>query len=98
MLFFLAGEFQVPLGSMFMATVVPGGLLIVLYAFWYMATAPGGAATVDSPGPETAAGWAWLMLRGLAMPIGLIAIVLGSIIMGWATPSQSGAIGAAGVE
>jgi TRAP-type mannitol/chloroaromatic compound transport system permease large subunit len=30
------------------------------------------------------------------MPVGLIGLVLGSIIMGWATPSQSGAIGAAG--
>ena len=39
MLFFLAGEFQVPIGSMFMATVVPGGILLLAYMLWYMATA-----------------------------------------------------------
>ena len=96
MLFFLAGEFQVPIGSMFMATVVPGALLIVLYALWYTITAPRGAANVETSGPGTGAGWLWLLVRGLVLPIGLIALVLGSIIMGWATPSQSGAIGAAG--
>jgi len=98
MLFFLAFQFQVPLGSMFMATVVPGALLLVLYSAWYMAT----ARTVEvQPGdipdaPATIAGWAWLVLRGLVMPVGLIALVLGSIMLGWATPSQSGAVGAAG--
>ncbi len=96
MLFFLAYQFQVPFGSMFMATVVPGGLLILLYAGWYMITAPRGAGTVDQPGPGTLAGWALLLIRGLVLPVALIALVLGSIIMGWATPSQSGAVGAAG--
>ena len=96
MLFFLASQFQVPFGSMFMSTVIPGGLLLVLYALWYMTTAGRRVSPVDEPGPDTAAGWIWLMIRGLVLPIGLIALVLGSIIMGWATPSQSGAIGAAG--
>lgn len=96
MLFFLASQFQVPFGSMFMATVVPGALLIVLYAAWYMMAAPRGVGVVDQPGPDTLAGWIWLLIRGLVLPVGLIALVLGSIIMGWATPSQSGAIGAAG--
>jgi tripartite ATP-independent transporter DctM subunit len=96
MLFFLAGEFQVPLGSMFMATVMPGALLLALYALWYMISA---RPSADAPGPEapaTALGWAGLLLRGLAAPASLIALVLGSIILGWATPSQSGALGAAG--
>jgi len=96
MLFFLAYQFQVPFGSMFMATVVPGGILIALYAVWYMLAAPREATGVDEPGPETFTGWFWLLIRGLVLPVGLIALVLGSIIMGWATPSQSGAIGAAG--
>ena len=46
MLFFLAYQFQVPFGSMFMATVVPGGLLILLYAAWYMLAAPRGFGVV----------------------------------------------------
>ena len=96
MLFFLASQFQVPFGSMFMATVVPGAILIGLYALWYMVTAPREAGSVDEPGPATLAGWTWLLVRGLVLPIALITLVLGSIIMGWATPSQSGAVGAAG--
>lgn len=96
MLFFLAYQFKVPLGSMFMSTVVPGGMLIIFYAIWYMITArPELDGDIDQ-GPTTAGGWAWLILRGLVMPVGLIMLVLGSIMAGWATPSQSGAIGAAG--
>lgn len=96
MLFFLAYQFQVPFGSMFMATVVPGGILIVFYAVWYMMTAPGDASEPVGAAPETTSEWLWLFTRGLVLPIALIALVLGSIILGWATPSQSGAIGAAG--
>ncbi len=96
MLFFLAYQFQVPFGSMFMATVVPKGILIVFYAVWYMMTAPGDASEPVGAAPETTSEWLWLFTRGLVLPIALIALVLGSIILGWATPSQSGAIGAAG--
>ena len=98
MLFFLAGEFGVPLGSMFMATVIPGGLLILCYAAYFMITGAARGAVETMPGdmPETPSAWAWLVVRGLVMPAALIFLVLGSIMMGWATPSQSGAIGAAG--
>ena len=95
MLFFLAGEFQVPIGSMFMATVIPGGMLLTAYIAWYMLT--GRAEETEVPlGPDTSTGWILLIVRGLVLPTALIALVLGSIIKGWATPSQSGAIGAAG--
>lgn len=99
MLFFLANQFQVPLGSMFMATVVPGGLLILSYAAWFMiqerrqgVVRP--RVTHDDPSGVTA--WLILLLKGLVLPVGLVALVLGSIIAGWATPAQSGAVGAAG--
>ncbi len=98
MLFFLAGEFKVPLGSMFMSTVLPGALLIILYAVYFMwcgtrhTTVPADLASA----PTTFLQWLLLIIRGLLLPIGLIALVLGTIIAGWATPSQSGAIGAAG--
>ncbi|MEO0683037.1 MAG: TRAP transporter large permease subunit [Pseudomonadota bacterium] len=96
MLFFLAGEFQVPLGSMFMATVMPGALLLTLYALWYMASARPDPAAPLAEAPRGALAWAGLLLRGLLAPAALVALVLGSIILGWATPSQSGALGAAG--
>ncbi|MGB7301691.1 MAG: TRAP transporter large permease subunit [Burkholderiaceae bacterium] len=101
MLFFLAGKFQVPMGSMFMATIVPGGILIVLYLLYYLVTswlrppsAPLNEAANLLPGNRWS--WALLILRGLVAPLALICLVLGSIIAGWVTPSQSGAIGAAG--
>ena len=95
MLFFLAGEFQVPIGSMFMATVVPGGLLLLAYMAWYIGT--GRISDIEPPPkPPSTLAWILLLIRGLVLPTALIALVLGSIIKGWATPSQSGAIGAAG--
>jgi len=99
MLFFLAGQFQVPIGSMFMATVVPGGILMVLYILYYVSTgwlSPPAQKANDIDTPQSGFAWALLLVRGLIMPAGLIGLVLGSIIAGWATPSQSGAIGAAG--
>lgn len=99
MLFFLAGEFKVPLGSMFMSTVLPGGLLILLYALYFMWRGSR-LKTITHPhaddSPQGLFQWLLLLIRGLVLPIGLIALVLGTIIAGWATPSQSGAIGAAG--
>ncbi|OED43914.1 C4-dicarboxylate ABC transporter [Chromatiales bacterium (ex Bugula neritina AB1)] len=100
MLFFLAGEFKVPLGSMFMATVVPGGLLICLYAVFFMWRGWQQQQSISHPSaestPQSLLQWLLLLNRGLVLPVGLIALVLGTIIAGWATPSQSGAIGAAG--
>ena len=99
MLFFLAGEFKIPLGSMFMATVVPGGILFAAYVLYYLVSSwikPANEEAEAIDYPESWRGWLILLVRGLLMPVGLITLVLGSIIMGWATPSQSGAIGAAG--
>ena len=107
MLFFLSGQFKVPVGSMMMATVVPGALLIVLYLLYYLIRGwyrppvqkAKQAKQTDADAddyPTSTRGWVLLFVRGLLMPLALIMAVLGSIIMGLATPSQSGAIGAAG--
>lgn len=99
MLFFLAGKFQVPMGSMFMATLVPGGLLIGLYLAYYAFLGwfrPPAKVSIVSEMPRGLFAWALLVIRGLVAPLALISLVLGSIIAGWVTPSQSGAIGAAG--
>ena len=79
-----------------MSTVVPGGVLIVAYALWYMATTRGVRPAGRGNWPDGAGAKALLILRGLILPLALVALVLGSIIMGWATPSQSGAVGALG--
>lgn len=99
MLFFMASEFRVPLGSMFMSTVIPGAILITAYILFYLFRGIIRPAPVGGEPLVLPKGWlAWLILftRGLIMPFGLIALVLSAIIFGWATPSQSGAVGAAG--
>ncbi|MDP6345648.1 MAG: TRAP transporter large permease subunit, partial [Alphaproteobacteria bacterium] len=99
MLFFLAGKLRVSIGHMFLAALVPAMILIGCYLAYYI-----GAAVLDKAHrradhdlPEmSAVQWLGFYVRGLVMPSGLIFLVLGSIIFGWATPSQSGAVGAAG--
>jgi len=99
MLFFLAGQFNVSIGHMFLATLLPGAILVGLYLVYYVGTGlidpPRGAAE-DEAGPQTVGQWAGFLTRGLVLPVGLVSLVLGSIIFAWATPPQSGAVGAAG--
>ena len=103
MLFFLAGQLRVPIGHMFLAAMWPAAILIALYLVYYIV-----AAWLSPPIPVNKGAeqdwsrgwtpWQWLgfYVRGLVLPAGLIFLVLGSIIFGWATPPQSGAVGAAG--
>lgn len=98
MLFFLAGQFQVTIGSMFLSTVLPGAILVSGYILFYSTSSwrnpPDGSSPEERP--ASARDWVALLLRGLVMPVALVALVLGSIIFGWATPRQSAALGAAG--
>ncbi|NQV22375.1 MAG: TRAP transporter large permease subunit, partial [Rhodospirillales bacterium] len=50
----------------------------------------------DTMPPASALEYVIFVIRSLALPVLLIALVLGSIITGWATPTQSGSVGAAG--
>jgi tripartite ATP-independent transporter DctM subunit len=99
MLYFLADELGVFISQMFLSTIVPGLVLVVLYLAYYI-----GAALLD---PRIAPPLAALPTRGalqlsiyvvrsLALPVLLIAMVLGSVIAGLATPTQSACVGAAG--
>ena len=99
MLFFLAGQFQVTIGSMFLSTVLPGALLVMGYIAFYIAQGWRNGAdelALEEPSPASPKAWFILFFRGLALPVTLVALVLGSIIYGWATPRQSAALGAAG--
>ncbi len=99
MLFFLAQLLGVPMGSLFLSTLAPGLLLAALFIVYYMAKAhfdPGAAPGFDSEQESLPGNLLWYVIRSLALPVLLIATVLGSIIAGWATPTQSGAVGAAG--
>ncbi|MCC8430118.1 TRAP transporter large permease subunit [Reyranella aquatilis] len=99
MLFFLADELGVLISQMFLSTIVPGLVLVVLYVAYYI-----GAALLDPRiAPPLAAvpvrstlRFALYVARSLALPVLLIAMVLGSVIAGLATPTQSACVGAAG--
>ncbi|MBM86090.1 MAG: C4-dicarboxylate ABC transporter [Rhodospirillaceae bacterium] len=99
MLIFLASHLSVTVGEMFLATVVPGLLLVAIYILYFIARCAVDPAMRGSREPDEAiSGWRLLIyvLRSLALPALLIGAVLGSIIGGLATPPQSAAVGAVG--
>jgi len=99
MLVFMGEILQVPVGDLFLAAVVPGLLLASLYALYIVVLGWAKPATmplsVRSQGPDE--GRLWLdLLRDLVGPLVLILSVLGSILAGFATPTEAAAIGALG--
>ncbi len=99
MLFFLADHLDVQLGYMFLATVVPGFVLSFLYVGYQMLGTivdPSLAPRSVEPEPISVQQFIAYVARSLALPLLLVFLVLGSIIAGLATPTQSSSVGAAG--
>lgn len=99
MLIILGDQLRLSVGDLFMGAIVPGLLLGGLYVGYLIAVAvlaphrmP--AAAKAEPVPFATAVW-WLA-RDLLVPMLLILSVLGTIVVGLATPTESAAIGAAG--
>ncbi len=91
----------VSVGDLFAGAMLPGLLLVVLYIAYVMLVArfrpqrlPAPAAS--STPTEAGAAMALRLLRALVAPLLLILAVLGSIIGGFATPTEAAAVGAAG--
>ncbi len=100
MLIIMADLMQVSVGDLFLAALVPGLSLALIYII-YIATAAGIKRDLAPPLPpdlltvprrEMPA----LLLKSFFPPVFLIALVKGSILLGWATPSEAGAVGAFG--
>jgi len=99
MLFFLADAMGMQVPFIFLAMIGPGLLLFALYVGYYALVSrldPGAAPTTPSARRPTAPARPIHFVRGLLLPVGLIALILGGIIAGWTTLSESAAIGAAG--
>ncbi|MDX5357873.1 MAG: TRAP transporter large permease subunit [Rhodobacterales bacterium] len=99
MLIILGDQLRLSVGDLFMGAIVPGLLLGVLYVAYLLAVAilqpqrmP--PATKADPLPFSRA--LWQLTRDLLAPMILIFSVLGTIVAGIATPTESAAIGAAG--
>jgi tripartite ATP-independent transporter DctM subunit len=91
---------SVTVSDLFAGAIVPAATLVALYllfliavAFFFPKTSP-----AMPPDPQAPRGFAMArrLLAALVAPIGLIVAVLGSILGGLATPTESAAIGALG--
>ena len=87
-------------GNLFVAAFLPGLILAsfyMLYIFVLCRARPSLAPPLPSDmGPESTAEIVGMVLRSFIPPLFLIFLVLGSILFGWATPTQAAGVGAAG--
>jgi tripartite ATP-independent transporter DctM subunit len=96
-----AGNFapqSVSVGDLFAGALVPGLLLVAMYIGYLLCVAwlqpkrlPPPPDAAHAPGHS-----AWRVLKVLVAPLVLIVAVLGSIIAGYATPTEAAGVGAAG--
>jgi tripartite ATP-independent transporter DctM subunit len=99
MLFFLADAMGMQVPFIFLAMLGPGLLLVLLYLGYFVTACwlnPGLAP--HRPTDDERHGLTLLvyLLRSLFLPVALVTLMLGSIVVGWATLSESAAVGAAG--
>ncbi|MBL28683.1 MAG: C4-dicarboxylate ABC transporter [Rhodospirillaceae bacterium] len=100
MLVIMADLMSISVGTLFMAAIFPGLLLAGLYLVYiYVRTRinPELAPPLpDEIGPESRRELWVLIIRSFLPPIFLIALVLGSIFAGFATPTEAAGVGALG--
>jgi tripartite ATP-independent transporter DctM subunit len=100
MLVVMAEMLATSAGNLFLGAVMPGFLLSGLYLVYIIAVAifrPGMAPKLPANyGPQTRGEFWYALWRGLFPMTALMVIVLGSIFAGWATPTESGAVGVLG--
>ncbi|WP_028464301.1 TRAP transporter large permease [Nisaea denitrificans] len=97
MLFFLSDAMELTIGSMFLAPILPilclAGAFICYFIVIDVLRPRSGAAAMPS---ENGRSILIYLIRSLVLPVGLIALVLGSIVAGWVSPTESAAVGAIG--
>ena len=89
---------NVSVGHLFMGGVVPGLLLAGLYIVYIGIRCYRNPKLGPPVPPEERVGWQekFVATRGLVLPVALIGVVLGSIFMGVASPTEASALGAIG--
>jgi TRAP-type mannitol/chloroaromatic compound transport system permease large subunit len=100
MLVIMADLLSRSVGNLFVAAVIPGFMLSGLYVLYIICRTkltPSMAPPLPSDvGPQGRLGIAMMVLRSFVPPIILIGLVLGSILAGYATPTEAAGVGAAG--
>ncbi|MGZ8390313.1 MAG: TRAP transporter large permease [Rhodoplanes sp.] len=96
----LADQLGRSVGDMYAGAIGPSLIQIALFCAWVFVVSLIWPKDVPALPPETRTlrGWAlWRKcLRGIIPSLGLIFLVLGTIFMGLATPTEAGALGAVG--
>ncbi len=102
-LIILGDVFQLPVGDLFHAALKPGLVLVtsyisyILFISYLQPQLTPVATTPDQNNPDQNKKEVWQKaLLAILPPLGLIALVLGSIFAGIATPTESAAVGALG--
>ena len=87
----------VSVGDLFAGALIPGLLLVGLYVAYLMLVAHFKPETMPphEPGPDDKVGFLQVM-HALVPPLGLILAVLGSILLGLATPTEAAGVGGMG--
>ena len=84
----------VSVGDLFMGALIPGLILVAMYILYLLVQARLKPETAPPSTLEPVS--AGVVLRGLIPPLVLIILVLGSILVGAATPTEAAGIGAIG--
>jgi tripartite ATP-independent transporter DctM subunit len=85
----------VSVGDLFVGSLLPGLVLVGLYLSYLLFVGWRNPANCPAP-EEVAATPGTTVLGAIAPPLGLITVVLGSIILGAATPTEAAGVGAVG--
>jgi tripartite ATP-independent transporter DctM subunit len=100
MLVVMAEMLSTSAGALFLAATMPGFLLsglylvyIIVLSWWRPSVAP---RLPPDYGPQTHAEFLMAVWRGMFPMTTLMVVVIGSIFAGWATPTESGAVGVFG--
>ncbi len=100
MLVIMADLLSRSVGNLFVAAIIPGFMLSGLYILYIItrcAISPHLAPRLpDDMGPQTTGGLLVMVVRSFIPPIILITMVLGSILFGFATPTEAAGVGAIG--
>lgn len=100
MLVIMADLLSRSVGNLFVAAVFPGLILAGLYIAYIIIRCtinPKLAPKLDSNiGPQTGLGIFFMVVRSFLPPVILIGLVLGSILGGFATPTEAAGVGAMG--
>jgi len=96
----LADQLGVSVGDLFVGSLIPGLMLAgmyVLYVGFIALVRPDAAPAMPKEARELSGWQLWRQIIWVMMPpLVLIMVVLGTIFIGWATPTEAGAFGALG--